>query len=370
MTGAEINVPAETVHRQIVVILEAWGMPPDMAETTAVVMTDTDLAGIDSHGLSMLMMYEKLMRAGTLLLSARPVIERQTPVVAAIDARGGIGHPASVMAMDLAIGMAKSAGLGAVTVRNSHHFGAAGYYAARAAEHNLIGLVTSTARTVAVVPTRAAVPVLGTNPIALAAPAGRNRPFLLDMATSTVAANKVKVYELTGHDLPPGWVLDGDGQPVTDPALAMDALFSRTPGQRPSGGLTPVGGTAEMRSHKGYGLGLLAQILAGTLSGGAFHYLGTPAGEGDNIGHFFLALDPAAFAPPGQFEAGLDRLIDALHAVPPVDPDSPVLVPGDPENDSRTRRLQDGIPVSATLTVLIEAICQRASAPYLLGPRS
>jgi LDH2 family malate/lactate/ureidoglycolate dehydrogenase len=303
MTGAQIHVPAATVHRQIAVILEAWGMPADMAETTAAVMTDTDLAGIDSHGLSMLMMYEKLMQAGTLLLSARPVVERRTPVAAAIDAQGGIGHPASVMAMDLAISMAKAAGLGAVTVRNSHHFGAAGYYASRAAEQGLLGLVTSTARTVAVVPTRSAVPVLGTNPIAFAAPAVRSRPFLLDMATSTVAANKVKVYELTGHDLPPGWVLDGDGQPVTDPALAMDALFSRTPSQGPRGGLTPIGGTAEMRSHKGYGLGLLAQILAGTLSGGAFHYLGTPA-AGDNIGHFSSRSTPLPSRHPASSRPG------------------------------------------------------------------
>ena len=342
-------------------------MPVDMARTTADVMTDTDLAGIDSHGLSMLMMYEALVRAGTMRLDARPVIERQTAVTAAVDARAGIGHPVSVMAMDLAIGMAQAFGIGAVSVRDSHHFGAAGYYAVRAAAHGLLGLVTSTARTVAVVPTYAAIPMLGTNPIAFAAPARRNRPFLLDMATSTVAANKVKVYELNGDALPPGWVLDGTGQPVTDAAKAMDALFGRVPGEQPGGGLTPVGGTPAMGSHKGYGLGLLAQILAGTLGGGAFGYLGTPPGQADNIGHFFLALDPGAFGPADAFLDDLDVLIDALHAAPAAIPGYPVLVPGDPEAASRVFRAEHGIPVPAALAALIEAICARCGAPYLLG---
>ena len=361
-----MNIAANIVHQQIAVVLEAWGMPADMAQVTAEVMTDTDLAGIDLHGLSMLMMYETLIGAGTLKPAARPVVERQTAVTASIDAQAGIGHPVSVMAMDMAIGMAKAAGTGTVSVRNSHHFGAAGFYAARAAEQGLVALVTSTARTVAVVPTGAAVPMLGTNPIAFAAPARRNRPFLLDMATSTVAANKVKVYELNDRALPPGWVLDGRGQPVTDAGLAMDALYGRTKGPRPGGGLTPVGGTAAMASHKGYGLGLLAQILSGTLAGAAFGYLGAPPGQPDNIGHFFLALDPAAFGSADAFLDNLDALVDALHEAPRSDPEQAVLVPGDPEAASRLRRSADGIPVPATLATLIEGICQRCGAPYML----
>ena len=146
------------------------------------------------------------------------------------------------------------------------------------------------------VPTRGAAPVLGTNPIAFAAPARRNRPFVLDMATTTVAANKVKVYDLNRKPLPEGWVVDERGPPVTDAALAMDYLF-----KRPEGGLTPLGGTPEMGSHKGYGLAMMVQILGATLTGGSFSPLRNRDADGpdepDNIGHFFLAIDPKAFRP-------------------------------------------------------------------------
>ena len=150
--------------------------------------------------------------------------------------------------MRLALDKAAAHGLAVVSVFNSHHFGAAGIYAAMAAERGMIGLVASSARTVALVPTFGAEPVLGTNPLAFAAPAGRNPPVLFDIATSVVAANKVKVYALNGKDIPPGWVVDGDGAPVTD---AIEAL--RYAMERPEGGLNPIGGTREMGSHKGYG---------------------------------------------------------------------------------------------------------------------
>src|SRR5437016_7216498 len=146
-------------------------------------------------------------------------------------------------------------------------------------------------RSIAVVPTRAAVPVLGTNPIAFAAPARRNAPFLLDIATSTVANNKIKVYELNGKPLPPGWVLDERGRPVTDPKAALQIIYDK----RGGGGQTPVGGTAEMSSHKGYGLALMAHILGGTLSGASFSPIRVKTqgpGDPDRLGHFFLAIDP------------------------------------------------------------------------------
>ncbi len=353
---------ADLVHQQITAVLQAWGMPADLVQTTADVMLDTDLAGVDSHGISMLMMYEAMRRDSGLNLQARPCVVQRSRATALVDAGAGLGHPAAVMAMQLAIEMAGSAGVGAVAVCNSHHFGAAGYYASMAAERGMLGLVTSTARTIAVVPTRASLPVLGTNPIAFAAPAGEQPPFLLDIATSTVAANKVKVYDLNGRALPPGWVLDGRGEAVTDAAAGMQIVF-----REPHGGLTPVGGTEAMASHKGYGLGLMAQILAGVLTGGAFGYLGGMPGLADHIGHFFLALNPAAFRPPAAFAADMDTLIETLHGVPPIDPARPVLVPGDPERASRAVRGAKGIPVPRTLAGLIRGICERCGAAYLLG---
>ena len=358
-------VPAATIHRQISVVLAAWGMPADVVRTAADVMTDTDLAGIDSHGISMLMLYEEALGLEQLNPTPTPRIVRESPVTALVDGDAGLGHVAAMFGMELAITKAKAAGVGIVCVRNSTHFGAAGYYAALASQRGLLGLVTCTTRGNPVLPTRSAVPVLGTNPIAFAAPTRRHTPFLLDMSTSTVAQNKVKVFDLQGRPLPAGWVLDEHGEPVTDSALAMDLVTVRY-----TGGITALGGTAEMSSHKGYGLSVMVQILSATLAGASF----TPIrkrtqgrGDPDEIGHFLMALDPAAFREEGEFERDLDDVIDVLHAATPTNPAEPVLVAGEPETIARAERARHGIPVPDTLAARIREICDRAGAPFLLG---
>lgn len=359
------RVAAQTAHAQIVAVLAAWGMPADLVATTAEVMIETDLAGVDSHGISMLMDYGESRAKGRLNLQARPRIVRDSPVTALVDAEAGLGHPAAVFGMDLAISKARVAGVGVVAVRNSHHFGAAGHYAGMAAAAGLIGLVTSATRTIGVVPTRSAVPVLGTNPIAFAAPARRNRALRLDMATSTTAANKVKVHDLQGKPLPAGWVLDGAGAAVLDAAEAWDTIKHRD-----TGGLTPLGGTEAMASHKGYGLAMMAHVLGGTLSGASFSPIRVRTqapGDPDNLGHFFLALDPDAFRDEGAFEADLDDAIDVLHAATPIDPARPVLVPGDIEAETRAERLRDGIPMPAALAARLRRVCDDCGAPWLLG---
>lgn len=364
-----MNVPSERVRAQISSLLAAWGMDEDLVRITADAMVETDLAGVDSHGVSMLMDYEKFKASGKLDVKARPKVVKETPVIGRVDAGAGLGHPAAVMAMDLAIAKAKAMGVGVVTVFNSHHFGAAGYYARRASAAGLVGMVTSATRAIAMVPTRAAVPVLGTNPIAFAAPTKRNAPFLLDMATTTVANNKIKVYGLNGRKLPPGWVLDGRGAPVTDPEAALKIIYEK---KGAGGGQSPVGGTAEMSSHKGYGLALMVHILGGALSGASFSPIRNRTqkpGDPDRLGHFFMAIDPKAFRPEGAFEDDLDAVIDVLHATPPVDPALPVLVPGDPERASRERRLREGIPLPQALIEKIKAICERSGVPFLLEER-
>jgi LDH2 family malate/lactate/ureidoglycolate dehydrogenase len=356
---------AERVRQQIVSILESWGIDREIVRTTAEVMIETDLAGVDSHGVSMLMDYESSKFKGKLNLQARPRVVRESPVMALIDADAGLGHPAAVMGMKLAIDKASAMGVAVVSVFNSHHFGAAGYYAALAASAGLVGMVTSATRSIAVVPTRAAVPVLGTNPIAFAAPARRNRPFLLDMATSTVANNKIKVYELNGKRLPAGWVLDGHGEPVTDPATALNIIYDK----RGEGGQTPLGGTAELSSHKGYGLALMVHILGGTLSGASFSPIRVKTqkpSDPDRLGHFLLAIDPKVFRPEGAFEEDLDAVIDVLHGTAPVDPAQPVLVPGDPEAEARARRLREGIPLPESLLEKLRAIAERSAVPFIL----
>ncbi len=368
--GAEpVYVSAQQVHEQILSLFLSWGMSDAQARTSAAVMIDTDLSGVDSHGLSMLMDYDQSRRLGKLNLHARPRIVRENGVTAVIDADAGLGHAAAVMGMEAAMERARRHGVGMVTVRNSHHFGAAGYYTRLAAADGFIGLCASSTRTINTVPTGGRVPVLGTNPLSFSAPARRNPPFVLDMASSSAASNKVKVYDLRGMPIPAGWVVDEHSAPVTDAAQAMDILFRRPKTQ--GGGLTPLGGSAAMSSHKGYGIAMLVHILAGTLSGASFSPIRIRTqkpDEPDNLGHFFCAIDPAVFRDPDEFLDDIDALIDTLRATEPADACSPVQVHGDPEHRSREVRANQGIPVPAMLRRNIRQLCEQARVPFLLFP--
>jgi LDH2 family malate/lactate/ureidoglycolate dehydrogenase len=297
-------------------------------------------------------------------IQARPQLVRDNAASALLDGMGGLGYPVAAQAMDLAVEKALAQGVGAVAVRNSHHFGAAGVYARMAVRRGVVGLVTSSANGIIMVPTGAAMPMLGTNPIAFAAPTAQNEPFVLDMATTTVAANKVKVYDFQGKPLPPGWTVDGQGGAVTDAAQAMEYIFKHD-----EGGLTPLGGTPAMSSHKGYGLAMMAQILGSTLTGSGFaatYSRSRKPGDPDNIGHFFLALNPDAFRAAGSFEADLDHMIDAIHDLPRADENVPVLVAGEPEAAHRARRSHEGIPIPAALDERLRGICERCKVPYIL----
>ena len=225
-----MRVLPQQIRRQLGSVLRAWGMSDAHADTTAEMMLETDLRGVDSHGISMLPTYDREFRSGR--LNMRPVFKtvREGPAVALIDADASLGHPVSVHAMNLAVDKCRETGVAVVSVFNSHHFGAAGCYSRIAADRGVIGMVTASTRGVTLVPTFAAEPVMGTNPLAFAAPARRNAPFELDMATTTVAAGKVKVYKLNHRPVPPGWVVDGGGRPVTDPEEAFRYVFERAEG--------------------------------------------------------------------------------------------------------------------------------------------
>jgi LDH2 family malate/lactate/ureidoglycolate dehydrogenase len=289
---------------------------------------------------------------------------REKGTTALIDADAGLGHAVAARGMKRAAEMALEHGCGVVAVRNSHHFGAAGIYAEIAAKMGVVGLVASSTRFVSMVPTFAAEPVLGTNPLAFAAPARRQPMVLLDIATTSVAGNKVKSYWLKEKDIPVGWVVDGQGNPVTDAGEARAIVF-----ERPEGGLTPLGGTPETGSHKGYGLALMAHILAGTLSGSSFSPIRNRTQkpqDPDDIGHLFIAIDPAAFREPGAFEDDVDAVVDVLRAAKPGDPDQPVLVAGDPERMAREDRIANGIPVPPRLAEQMREVAASSGVEYIL----
>src|SRR5436190_2929646 len=345
-------IPAPLLAEQAGVILRSWGMSDEHVAITVEKMLYADLRGIDSHGCSKLAFYQRLRAEGR--LNAKPKIEivREGETTALIDGDGGLGHVPARLAMDEAIQRSEARGVGVVAVRNSGHYGAAGAYAAMAAERGLIGLATTSTPTPAVVPTFGMRPMLGTNPVAVAAPAARNHPFLLDMATSTVSLGKLAERWQGGQRIPRSWALDDRGRPVTNGRVAV--LQRR---------LTRLGRDPERSSYKGYGLALVVEILSALLPGVAVSHA---SDERRAVGHFFLALDPAKFRPEGGLADDLDQMIDSLSVTPPADPRQPVLVPGDPEEQVLVQRSAGGIPLSRSVFEEIRSVARASGAPFVL----
>ncbi|WP_252925635.1 Ldh family oxidoreductase [Aliihoeflea sp. 40Bstr573] len=349
MTQTGLRIPPAIWRGQAADILSAWGLPPDHAATTADVLTEADLMGIESHGLAMLSLYERQIQEGGANPQPEIRIVHDHAAVALIDADGGFGQTPSMLATQMAGERAETFGIAAVAIRNSNHYGAAGIYARRLAERGLIGWSTSSVWRSAIVPTGGVEPRLGTNPIAFAAPCAGQRPFLLDMATSTAAIGKLKLAERAEKSIPAGWALDRQGRPQLDPAAALlDTL------------LVPLGG------HKGYGLATMVEILSSTLSGAAMTPLrGTPAGRHD-VGHFVMAIDPALLRGSRKaFEDDMAQMMDALRATPCFDESVPVMVAGDPEYRREDERKAQGIPLPAKLGRQLRDVCERAGVPFV-----
>ena len=353
-----ITIPHTLLAAQIRAIFLSWGMRPEPVETAVDLMVEADLRGIDSHGVGMLPTYDQRRRDGKIDPLAEVRTLREGPVLTLVDAGHGIGHPAARFAMERACDKAASAGLGVSVVVHSNHFGAAGVYSTIAAERGLVGFACTGTTQRAVVPTGGREPRFSTNPIAFAASPAEGEPFSLDMATSTVAVGKINIARRAGKPLPEGWAVRPDGLPETDAAEAFHAKPKR---------LTPLGGNRTLGSHKGYGLAVMVDILASVLGGANIGGIDLETGEPGRfieVGHFFMALDPAFFN--SGFGAGLGSLMAELRAAPPIDPARPVLVPGDPEHAARRDRLRTGIPMTETLFEEIRAVAEGAGAPFLL----
>jgi LDH2 family malate/lactate/ureidoglycolate dehydrogenase len=281
------------------------------------------------------------LRSGGIV--ARPDIQvvRDGACVALVDGGNGMGHVVGHRAMRIALEKARTHGAGLVTVRNSRHYGAAGYYALLAAREGCLGISMTNADSL-VVPTHGRDARLGTNPIALAAPTGEEPMFLLDMATSTVPLGKIMLAARAGHPIPEGWAADAEGRTTTDPEVAFDALR-----------LLPLGGTYEQGSHKGYGLALLVDVLAGALSDG----IARGGSFGGAVGHFFCAIDIEALRPLDGFRRSMDALLRTMRETPRVDPDVPVIFPGWKEHHARLDREANGIPLHPKVLEYLGGLC-------------
>ena len=311
-------------HRaQLKAILLSWGMPEDNAETTSDILSWADLHGVDSHGMSMIPGYDALRRRGRAKMDAQPKIVKETPVSALVDGGGGLGHVPAHFAMNVAIDKAKKVGMAIAAVNNSAHFGATGYYTLMAAKAGLIGMACTSASGIQVAPTFGKQARLGTDPWSFAAPSADGVPFLLDMATTTVAAGRIRNKANEGLPTPDGWVLDNEGRPSNDPLVAREK----------GGFLTSLGGSPENSSYKGYGLSAMVNILGSCLSGATLitDPMHTKKPQGMDIGHFFMAIDPGLFRDWRRFPEGRRALLGDLRATTPMDPARPVMVAGDPQ---------------------------------------
>src|SRR5499425_3047357 len=284
MADAPVVVRHERLVEFIAGILEALKMSPKNARLSADLMVRTDLRGVDSHGIGMLPKYVEWTQLGFIVPAAEPTVARDDLATGLVDGQKGLGHPASVMAMELAITKAKTYGMGIVAVRNSNHFGACANYSMMALARGMIGLAFTNSPFVAMAPTFGRKPMMGTNPISVAAPSGKREPYVLDMATTTVAVGKLSIAVRWDKPIPEGWGLDEQARPTNDP---KKVLASRL--------LSPLGGSRELGGHKGYGLGVLVDILSGVLSGAVYGDVldrkGLRAQKLTNTGHCFAAIN-------------------------------------------------------------------------------
>jgi LDH2 family malate/lactate/ureidoglycolate dehydrogenase len=261
--------------------------------------------------------------------------------------------------MDLCIAKAREAGTCVAVVRRSNHYGIAGYYPMMAVAQDMIGVCCTTAGAL-VVPTGGRTMLLGTNPLAFAAPTRRNRPFMLDMATSVVPIGKVEVKARRATPLPLGWAVDGQGKPDTDSV----AMLARTFGDM-TGGLVPLGGLEA--GHKGYGLAAMVDILSGVLAGAtvSLHIRESMAGgKGADVGHMIAAIDIGAFFDSvDEFKDAMDTYIDDLHAAPVAPGIERVRVAGEPEFDTRERYLRNGLPLHAGVAASLRELGEELKVP-------
>jgi amino acid adenylation domain-containing protein len=328
---ARVRVSAESLRAYGCEALERAGLIPEGAAIVTDVQLEASLRDQPTHNMVSIPRYARRILAGTINPRPNIRIERQSDISARIDGDNGPGQWVAVAAMEAAIRIARKAGIGVVGVRRSNHLGAAGHYPWLAAREGLIGLCTTNGPVI-LAPTGGVTPTFGNNPLGVGIPAGRHHPILLDIAMSVAPRGRIGLHLAEGKPLPPGWILDRNGNPSTDPADLVAGLG------------VPIGG------HKGYGLTLIMEVLAGVLTGASFGWdnrrdhtakMTKPA----DFGHFFLAIDPELFLPNADFTARVDRLIEQTKAGERATGVEEILVPGEAELRARERSLRDGVPL-------------------------
>jgi L-2-hydroxycarboxylate dehydrogenase (NAD+) len=345
----EINyLPVNVIHDFMIQVFERLGTPPEEAHICADVLITSDLQGIESHGVGRLKYYYDRIQAGVQFATTRFEIIKETETTAVVDGHHGMGHVIAYRAMRLAMDKARQYGLGAVTVRNGTHFGIAGYYPLMAAREGMMGLTVTNARP-AIAPTFGTEPMLGTNPIAFAAPSDTEFPFCFDGATSISQRGKIEVAARAGKPVPEGWLIDAAGNPATDPNQILQDLGKAT------AAFLPLGGAGELfAGYKGYDLATMVEILSASLSGGVFmkDLLGY-APDGSRrpymLGHFFMAIHIQHFIPLEVSKSITGGIMRALQASRRAPGQERIFVAGEKEHEKEKSVREQGIPVNRSL---------------------
>jgi len=346
--------------------LEKLNVPSEDAQVTAKVLVEADLRGIDSHGVARMSRYVSGIQQGMMRPRAKPRVVHETGSTATIDADAGLGQPVSFKAMQLAMSKAREHSLGFVAVRNSNHFGIAGFYAMMALAEDMIGICTTNTE-VLVVPTFARNAVLGTNPIAIAVPAGKERPYVLDMSTSTVTRGKLEVYSRLEKPIPINWATDENGVATDNPVHVLQNIMKRG-----GGGLLPLGGALEESGgHKGYGLALAVEIFSAVLPGALYANRVYPKDKDgktlpSGIGHFFGAMRIDAFRAKEEFKRDMDDLIQRLRNAPKALGAERIYIHGEKEFEQAERFAKEGVPLNAKVVEDLRKIAEQLgmSGPF------
>lgn len=344
-----IKVPATTLKKIAAELLEEYNVPPDHASIVSDVLVTADLRGVESHGIGRLFPYY-ISRLQKGYMNPRPSLQISSNfgAIFSLDADNGLGHVACHTAMKKCIELAGKFGIGIGGIKNSNHFGIAGYYSMMALQEGMIGICISNSQPLAL-PTFSKKRLLGTNPLSIAVPAGKYQPFVLDMATSVVPIGKIEVYRRKELKVPPEWGADSHGRPTSDPAEIFEG-----------GGLFPLGGPEETGGYKGYGLSAAIDILSGVLTGSSFlagvlnaRVRPEPCG----VGHFVAALQVEAFMDMSEFKERMDRFIEELKTAPLADGCDKIYIAGEKEFSKWEKNLKDGVPIHRKVWEELTDLC-------------
>ena len=340
----------ETLHRFCMDAFQKFGFSEKEADIIQDILLTSDLYGIESHGMQRMVRYHKCIEKGMIKIDAKPEVVFDTPISAVIDAHDSMGQLVGHKAMELAIAKAKVTGVGIVSVRNSNHYGIAGYYAKMACKEGLMGFSCTNSEAI-MVPTNGRMAMLGSNPIACAFPA-EPYDFFFDSSTTVVTRGKLEMYNKMEKPLPEGWALDKNGHPSTDAPDVLSNIVAKN-----GGGIMPLGGSTEqLGSHKCYGYGMLCEIFSSILSMGATSNYCMVGGKG-NICHGFVAINPAFFGNPEEIKKHFSTYLQELRESPKADGAPQIYTHGEKEVAAVKRIMKDGVPVNDNTMVEVLDLC-------------